>query len=245
MEQAARRLEQAIPAFVLCFPGQLEAEFVAVGVHVCMLGPVRLSRWASVARARRELYRLLRGERRPDIVVSHGPWACTAYSLRRSARRGFLLALFLHNPLRVRWLDLLARATRPQLVITNSMFTLSKSRWWTRGMRAVVFVLPPFSAPRDVDREAVRARLGVSRETVLVIFRLAVSSLIRATGFISESLSHLNLGVEWRALFVGAARPGRCRYARSLERLRNRLGLESRVQFLGHRTDAHRDHRRS
>jgi glycosyltransferase involved in cell wall biosynthesis len=226
---------EMIPEFALCFSGQLEMELKAEGVQVTVLGPARLSRPTSVLAVRNGLSTLL-NETRPDVVVTHGPWVhCVFAPVVQRAR--LPMALFLHNPPATHWVDLLARRRIPQLVITNSRFTLQESKWWTRRTRAVACTYP-FARPLAIGRQAARARLGISSNTVVV---LQVSRLDPYKGhrLHLEALSRVGLDIDWIALFVGAAQPGKEAYARSLEGLRDSLGLESRVRFLGHRTDVY------
>ncbi len=194
---------------------------------------MRLSRLASVANVRRGLLRLL-ADSRPDVVVTHGPWVHSVFGPAvREAH--FPLVLFLHSPPAARWLDLLARWTTPHSVIVNSKFTLSRSGWWIRGVPAFVCTYPfKDSGPRS--RTDVRAELGIPAETVVV---LQASRLDPYKGhrLHLEALSRLKANKNWHALFVGATQRGHEGYLRSLERQRERLGLGSRVRFLGHRTD--------
>jgi glycosyltransferase involved in cell wall biosynthesis len=224
-----------IPQFGLCFPGQLDVELKGEGVRVTIFGPARLSRPASVRAVRSGLSTLLDATR-PDVVVTHGPWAhCVFAPVVQRAR--LPIALFLHNPPASQWVDLLARRRIPQLIIANSRFTLRESKWWTSKTRAVTCTYP-FARPLAIERQTTRARLGISPDTVVV---LQASRLDPYKGhrLHLEALSRVRLDIDWLALFVGAAQPGKEAYARSLERLRNALGLESRVRFLGHRTDVY------
>ncbi len=224
--------DEMVPHFAVCFPGQLETELRAEGSEVSVLGPARLSKRESVIVARRRLSELLL-KCRPDVVVTHGPWVhCLLAPVVKGSR--IRLAIFLHNPPAFHWLDLLARRTRPQLVIANSRFTLGASRWWAGKIPAVVCY--PFGSPRRIEREAIRARLGIRQNAVVVLQASRLESY-KGHRLHIEALSRLKPGAEWLALFVGATQPGQEKYARSLENLRDRLVLASRVRFLGHRTD--------
>jgi glycosyltransferase involved in cell wall biosynthesis len=224
---------EMVPHFALCFAGQLATELQGEGAGVTVLGPAKLSRPFTVVRARRELASLL-SEYRPDIVVTHGPWVhCLLGPVVQ--RAGLPLALFFHNPPALHWLDLLARRTRPQIVIANSSFTLRETAWWTRETPAVVCT-PPFKTQTGLSRVEARAKLALDPNTVLV---LQASRLDPYKGhrLHLRALAKLEVEVDWRAAFAGGSQPGKDGYVRSLVKLRNRLGLRSRVDFLGHRTD--------
>ncbi len=222
-----------VPSFAISFAGQLEKELRAEGVEVSVFGPIRLSRWASVVEARRRLSLLLE-KTRPNIIVTHGPWVHSVFGAVAKRER-MPLALFLHSPPRFGWLDLLASRTQANLVIANSRFTLAKSQWWIKKVPALVCTYP-FTEPGHIDRDSARAKLGIPADTVLVV---QVSRLDPYKGhrLHLEALSRLGVATAWQALFVGAAQKDNEDYAHSLERMRDRLGLRSRVHFLGHRTD--------
>jgi len=222
-----------IPEFAVCFSGQLEQELRIEGVQVAVVGASRLSRPSSVLEARHRLAKLL-ADRKPDVVVTHGPWVhCVLAPC--VARRGIPLALFFHNPPAFRWLDVFARKTRPQLVITNSNFTLTESAWWIGDTPTTVCTYP-FATPPTINREAARATLGINPNTVLIL-QAGRLDPYKGHDLHLRALSLLRGDVPWQALFVGAAQPRRKDYLRALLRLRGRLGLDSRVRFLGHRTD--------
>jgi glycosyltransferase involved in cell wall biosynthesis len=225
--------EEMNPEFAICFPGRFESELKAERVEVGLLGPVRLSRRRSVSAARRRLSEFL-AYRAPDVVVTHGPWVhCVFAPAIRAA--GIPLAQFIHNPPGFHWLDLLARRTEPDLFIANSQFTLDVSRRWL-GRAPAVICTYPFGDTKAIDRNRVRAALDANPDTVLV---LQASRLDPYKGhrLHLEALAQVGRDFAWRALFVGSAQPARKRYAQSLEILRDRLGLTTRVQFLGHRSN--------
>jgi glycosyltransferase involved in cell wall biosynthesis len=221
------------PEFAICFPGRFESELKAEGVDVTILGAVRLSRRHSVSAARRRLFELLTN-RRPDVVVTHGPWVhCVFGPVVRAA--GIPLALFIHNPLGLHWLDLLARRTEPDLVIVNSRFTLHASRRWIGRIHSAICTYP-FGEAKEFDRDRLRAALNIQPETVLI---LQASRLAPYKGhrLHLKALAEVARDSAWHALFVGSAQPAEERYARSLLTLRDTLGLAKRVEFLGHRSD--------
>jgi len=221
------------PEFAICFSGRFESELKAEGVEVTVLGSVRLSRRHSVSAARRRLSELFT-YRRPDVVVTHGPWVHSVFApIVRAA--GLPLALFIHNPLGLHWLDLVARRLTPDLIIVNSRFTLHESRWWIGRVPSAVCTYP-FGEIKSIDRDLARAALNIGPETVLI---LQASRLDPYKGhrLHLEALARVGLDFAWHALFVGSAQPAREGYARSLETLRDTLGLAKRVEFLGHRSD--------
>jgi glycosyltransferase involved in cell wall biosynthesis len=225
--------EEMNPEFALCFPGRFESELRAENVEVMVLGQVRLSSPRSVFAARRRLSEFL-AYRRPDVVVTHGPWIHSVFgpAIRAS---GIPLTLFIHNPPAFHWLDLLARRTKPDLVIVNSRFTLQASRWWL-GRTPAVICTYPFGSPKKLDRDRVRAALGIQPETI-VILQAGRLDPYKGHRLHLKALAELGSGFAWQALFVGSAQPTGKSYARSLEKLREKLGLTARVEFLGHRSD--------
>jgi glycosyltransferase involved in cell wall biosynthesis len=225
--------EEMIPDFAICFPGRFESELKAEGVEVAVLGSVRLSRRRSVFAARRSLSALL-ANRKPDVVVTHGPWVHCVFGPAIQAA-GIPLAMFIHNPPGVHLLDVLAHRTKPDLIIVNSRFTLQASRRWI-GRIPTAICTYPFGKIKRIDRDRVRAALNIKPETILI---LQASRLDPYKGhrLHLEALAEVGRDFAWRALFVGSAQPQRERYARSLETLRDALGLKTRVEFLGHRSD--------
>ena len=225
--------EEMNPEFAICFPGRLESELKAETVEVTVLGPVRLSKRGSVLAARRRLSEVL-SCRKPDVVVTHGPWVHSVFGPAIRAT-DIPVALFVHNPPGLHWLDMLAHRTRPDLIIVNSRFTLNASRRWI-GRTPAVICTYPFGGPKEIDRDRVRSALDLKPDTVLV---LQASRLDPYKGhrLHLEALAEVGRDFAWRALFVGSAQPAGERYVRSLERLQERLDLTTRVQFLGHRSD--------
>ena len=78
-------LEQA---FALCFEGRLADELRAAGAPLEMLGPARMSRPWTIARARRALREAILRDR-PDVVICHSSWShgCSAPWRGRRASR--------------------------------------------------------------------------------------------------------------------------------------------------------------
>jgi glycosyltransferase involved in cell wall biosynthesis len=225
--------EEMIPDFAICFPGRFEAELKAEGVKVAVLGAVRLSKRPSVLAARRSFSQLVANEE-PDVVVTHGAWVHCVFGPAIKAS-GIPLATFIHNPPGLHLLDLLAYRINPDLIIANSRFTLHASRRWIGRIPSEICTYP-FGERKNIDRDRVRALLNIERETVLV---LQASRLDPYKGhrLHLEALAEVGSDLAWRALFVGSEQPKRERYARSLETLRDTLGLKTRVEFLGHRSD--------
>ncbi len=221
------------PHFGVLFPGQLETELRMQGADVTVLGPARLSRPWSVRRARHALTQLMVNVR-PAVVVTHGTWVHSVLGAVPK-RLGIPSALFLHGPARTHWIDMLARQWKPDLVITNSSFTRARSAWWLGSTPTAVCALP-LRRPEETNRAEERRKLGIDAETVVV---LQVSRLEPNKGqhLHLEALAKIKADPRWRAIFVGGPQPGKLSYARYLLDLRERLGIENRVQFLGHRQD--------
>ena len=108
--------------FAVAAPGRLEEELRGSGASVHALGDVRLSRPASVVRARSLLRGVLAGVR-PDVVIGHAPWSYAIFA-PVARRAGVAPVLWQHDradgrSLVERW----AARTRADLVICNSVWT--------------------------------------------------------------------------------------------------------------------------
>src|ERR1700680_4065217 len=125
--------------FAICFQGKLARELTRVGARLHHLGPVRLTRPATVRSARAALAALLQptqakpltrsapptGSTGFDRIICHAPWAQGI--LGGVARRsGVPLVFWAHDVMKGRhWTERLARRVAPDLAICNSRFTAS------------------------------------------------------------------------------------------------------------------------
>ena len=231
--------------FALCFPGRCADELAAAGASVTPLGAARVSRPWSVLAARRRLAALL-GDARPDVAVTHSPWAHGSFApvVRRA---GIPLVHWRHGSGGGHWLDRWAARMPPDLVLAASRYVASSSRDAFPGSPCEV-LYPPVDAARGpagagadgralVLREEVRASLGTPLD-VTVLIQVSRMEAGKGHAVLVEALDALRDRDDWEAWIVGRAqRPSEVAYE---ERLRGRvatLGLEGRVRFLGERDD--------
>ena len=223
--------------FAVCFEGRLQAELSALGQAPRLLAAARLRKPWTVARARQRLAALL-GQDPSEVVVCHGPWPQLLFA-GVARRRGLPTVLWLHGPLQAsHWLDRLALRRRPDLVICNSRFTAQSVSTLARGVpSAVVYAPVGARAVAGGTRAALRAALGVSDETVVLV---QVGRLEAWKGNREHliALARLRDVPNWVSWHVGGAqRPHERRHRDALMALAEREGLASRVRFLGERRD--------
>lgn len=226
----------------LCFDGRLSDELSAAGVPVDFLGETRMRRPRSVWQARRALANLLK-QTSVDVVICHEAWSQAIFG-RVAHSAGLPLVFWLHAVGDGRhWLDRWARATRPELIVCNSKFTASMPERFHPGV-PVEWVHYPVLDPKldrvEVGRDRVRAALECSPNDVVII---QVSRMEAWKGHQAclEALAMLRDVPGWTCWQVGGAQ--RRQEERYLERLRawtTQHGIESRVRFLGERTDVPR-----
>lgn len=226
----------------LCFDGRLNNELSAAGVPVDFLGEVRISRPRSVWQARRALANLLK-QNPADVVICHEAWAQAIFGpVARSA--GLPLVFWLHAVGDGRhWLDRWARATRPELTVCNSQFTVSMPERLHSGVPIEWVHYPVLDPKRDEaegGRHRVRAALESSPNDVVII-QVSRMEAFKGHEVCLEALAMLCDVPGWTCWQVGGAQ--RRQEERYLERLRafaTQHGIESRVRFLGERTDVPR-----
>jgi glycosyltransferase involved in cell wall biosynthesis/SAM-dependent methyltransferase len=224
--------------FALCFEGQLANELRDAGATVHLLGAVRARSPRSILDARRSLGQVFqRGGY--DVVVCHSAWphALFASVVRRHGAR---LVLYLHDvPNRRGWPDLVANRTRPDLVICNSQFTAASAPWFFPGVPRRVLRCPvELNRSRtQASRAQVRAALETTDEAI-VILQASRMQAWKGHRLMIAALAELRDVPGWVCWIAGGAQRAEERtYERELRVQVARLGLEGRVQFLGHRSD--------
>jgi glycosyltransferase involved in cell wall biosynthesis len=225
--------------FALCFEGRLSAELTAASAPLHLIGNVRV-RWPlTVWRARRRFSDLLR-RTRFDLVVCHSPWSQAIFGpVVRLA--GLPLVFWLHDAISGwHWLERWARLTPPDLALCCSEYTA--------GKLANVYPLVPAelihhpvvlakSQHSSVDRLLLRAALDTPKDATVIV---QVSRMERWKGHSLhlQALSLLKDLPDWVSWQVGGAqRPHELRYVEDLKKQTARLGIASRVRFLGERSD--------
>jgi glycosyltransferase involved in cell wall biosynthesis len=228
--------------FAVCHDGRLAAELRALGAPVHVLGAARFSRPWSVLSVRRALSLVLEREG-IDAVVCHSAWPLAVFgSAVRHARR--TLALWLHNrAVGTHWTERLARWNRPDGVICVSRDTAATLPNLFADVRQEV-IYTPLPRPPEEDltatRAAVRAEFGTPAESVVI---LQASRMEEWKGQRThlQALADLKDVPNWECWMAGGAqRPAEELYLRDLQDLRDSLGLNERVKFLGDRKDVAR-----
>lgn len=223
-------------SFALCFTGRAADEIAAAGARVELLGPARVSRPWTVARARRRLARVLE-DIRPDVVVCHSTWAHGLFA-GVARRRGVPLVFWLHDAVTGRtWADRLARRTPPDLALCTSRFAAGTlPRLWEVPAQVVYYPVPR-PDPGAVDRAALRARLDTPAEDV-VILQASRMEPWKGQRLLLEGLARLRGVPGWTCWVAGGAqRPHEEAHLAELFALAQERGIAHRVRFLGQRGD--------
>lgn len=232
------------PHFALCFGGRLGEELAASGAPVRQLPSVRVSRPATVMRARRALAALLKGEKF-DVVVCHSSWSHAVFA-RVVRAAGLPLVFWAHDAARGRhWLERWARRTPPDLAVCNSEYTRRAMRSFFPGARAEVVYCPvdlPDLAPHTTpeSRAAARAELDTPPDAAVII---QVSRMEECKGHSLQlrALGRLLELEDWVCWMVGGIqRPRESAYEERLKAEARSLGLDGRLRFAGQRRDVPR-----
>ena len=224
-------------SFAVAAPGRLEEGLRASGVEVVRLGDVRLSRPASIVRARSGLGRFLHLPS-CDLMVCHAPWTYALFA-STAVRRGIQVALWQHDhasgrSLVERW----CRRMQANLVICNSVWT-SRTARVLQPRAPFVVVHPPVMLTDSpyVGRDETRRALQTDANDVVI---LSASRLEPWKGHLNvlRALGYLSSVPNWTLWIAGGAeRPHEREYEGTLRREVTRLGLSGRVSFLGERRD--------
>jgi glycosyltransferase involved in cell wall biosynthesis len=237
------RYRQRVPEldseFALCFEGRLAAELRAESAVLHLLGNVRLRDPASILRANAVFMRILR--KNPfDAVVTHGEWPHTLFGMTTKLCRTKLVAWAHGAPQTPHLLDSLAKQVRPNLLIANSRHTAAALGPSLAKVPTRVIACPvePNSAPLR-SRAELRRELNVPESTVVIVFAARFERwkghelLLRA----ARALLDRDAG-DWRIWMCGGVqRSSDELFAEQLRGYVRDVGLTSRVQFLGARSD--------
>ncbi|WP_426757114.1 glycosyltransferase [Myxococcus sp. Y35] len=226
--------------FALCFEGRLARELREAGAELHSLGATRVGRPGSVWRARSALRALLRGGGY-GAVICHAIWSQALFGPVVRAL-GVPLVFYQHDALNGRhWLERWARATEPDLVITNSRYsagTLARvypHAPWTLAYSPVLAPAP--EGARDEMRARLRAGLGAHEQDVVIVQTSRMEAW-KGQRLLLEALGRLREVAGWRAWVAGGAqRPEEEAYLEGLRAQVHSLGLTERVHFLGQRSD--------
>ncbi|WP_224364810.1 glycosyltransferase family 4 protein [Hyalangium versicolor] len=241
LARVQKRSSELVHEFALCFEGRLSRELREAGATVHLLGAVRVSRPWTLWRARGELTRLLEQEGYA-AVVCHAAWPQALFGpVVRTC--GVPLLFHQHDALAGKhWLERWARVTLPDLIISNSRFSVSTLASVYPGVPYKVRYYP-VPAPEPVDpgeRARTRTELGAGERDVVIVQACRMEGW-KGHRLLLEALGRLRELPGW-VLWVagGAQRPVEERYQAEMEELATRMGIRERVKFLGQRTDVPR-----
>ncbi len=228
--------------FALCFEGRLSAELTAASAPIHLIGKVRVRRPFTVWRARRRLGELLR-RTRFDLVVCHSPWSQAIFGpVVRLA--GLPLVFWLHDAISGRhWLEHWAALTPPDLALCCSEYTAGKLINVFPNVPAEMIHHPVALAKSQystVDRASLRGELDTPEDAVVIV-QISRMEWWKGHSLHLEALSLLNEIPDWVSWQIGGdQRPHELRYLEDLKQQAARLGIASRVRFLGERSDVPR-----
>jgi glycosyltransferase involved in cell wall biosynthesis len=228
---------EMVPHFAVCFAGRFSEALTEAGSPPFKLGGVRLRYPWQILRARQRLRSLLR-QHHFDVVICHMSWTLLIFGPAVRAA-GVPLALWMHNQMQAAsWPEKLAGLTMPDLVLCVGQATLRDAQRLFEHSRHALFYTPfAFSPPLTSTRDNVRTSLGIAKSTVVLI---QVSRLEPWKGHLElfESLALIQHCRSWVLWIVGGAqRAKEEQYLRTLRAAAQRLGISSRVHFLGERRD--------
>jgi glycosyltransferase involved in cell wall biosynthesis len=230
-----------VPLFVACYEGRLSEELARLGERVHLLGGARASRPLSVLRARHALKSLLVREQ-IDAVVCHGAWPHALFGATVN-RSGVPLVFYQHDVLtRRHWIERWASLQTPRAIVANSRFTArSTSSVFASPAPRVLYCPVPTTARLDpAERARLRAELGVSDDKAVIIQTSRMEPWKGHRRHV-RVLASLREREDWTSIIVGGAqRPHEQRYLSELGELARELRIDSRVTFLGQRSDVPR-----
>ncbi|HEY0014936.1 MAG TPA: glycosyltransferase family 4 protein [Longimicrobium sp.] len=223
--------------FALCFEGRLAEEVRASRAPLDLLGPVRVSRPWTVARARRRLAEVL-AEAPPDVVICHSSWAHGLFGdVARKA--GIPLVFWLHDAVTGRtWADRAAKRARPDLAICTSRFAQGTlRRLWAEVPAEVVYPPVPRTEPGAVDRTVLRTKLETPAEDV-VILQASRMEPWKGHRLLIEGLAGIRDVGGWTCWIAGGAqRAHEEAHLAEMYALAQQRGVAHRIRFLGQRDD--------
>lgn len=235
---------QMEPHFALCFEGRLREELGATGAAVYRLPAVRVSRPASVWRARRALAALLQRQRF-DMVLCHSSWSQAVFG--GAARRASLpVGFWAHDAVTgTHWLERWARRTPPDFVVCNSGHTARAVRPLYPGASAAVLYCPvelPDLAPYQTleSRAEVRAELATPADAAVIV-QVSRMESCKGHSLHLRALTRLLDREGWFCWMVGGSqRPQEQAYELRLKAEAEQLGVGGRLRFTGERRDVPR-----
>jgi glycosyltransferase involved in cell wall biosynthesis len=174
-----------------------------------------------------------------DVVVCHSSWphAVFAPEVRRVEAP---LVYWAHGTPSGHWLERLADRTPPDLVVANSAYTLSKHAGLFSGVEKSVLRLPVSPRPivdREQTRREVRSELKTDDGDVVIVCFSRLEAW-KGHSLLLDALARARDFGRWTAWIAGGPQRETERiYLAELHREVSRHGLDSRVRFIGQRSD--------
>ncbi len=228
------------PHYALFFPGALQERLTELEVPVHSLGEVRVSRPWTVLRARSRFGDLL-AKHEYDIVAMHSCWS-HAMVAPVAKQRGLPVVFWGHDILTgTHWLERWARRTKPDHIIANSQGTrtsLQQTMFSDVPSEVIYLPVPPWpTGDRAAIRRNIRQELNTPKDAAVIIIAARMERW-KGHADLLEALGQLQDLPSWRCWIAGKAqRRFEQAYVAELREQTNRLGIQDRVQFLGHRRD--------
>jgi glycosyltransferase involved in cell wall biosynthesis len=228
--------------FALCFDGRLRESLGTLGVVQHDLGPVRARFPWSRARARARLRAILAAGAY-DAVVVHSAWAQAMFAsvVRETS---LPLVFYMHDVANgTHWLERWAKLYPPDLVVSNSHFTVSSAPRLYPGVPATSIYAPvDVTAPAlsAAMRGEVRASFRTRDEDVVIV-QVSRLEAWKGHALMLDALGRMRANPRWVMWVVGGPqRDQERRYLDSLHSQAKALGIADRVRFLGERSDVPR-----
>jgi len=227
------------PEFAITFGGQFQQELDASGAVVHNVGAVRIRRPDLMWRARNRLARIAR-DRGIDVAVTQSSWSHAIFAGPLEAAE-VPVVRWMHGLPHRHWLERLAARHPPALFIANSRFMASAVEHAVPGAAVRVCYGPVALESQVADRSGRRRQLRESigtAESAVVIAQ--VGRLEGGKGYSEhlEALARLPAAVNWECWIVGGPQGAwQEGYRTALEEQSQRLGLGTRVRWLGTRHD--------
>jgi glycosyltransferase involved in cell wall biosynthesis len=237
-----KKCPQMESRFALCFTGRLYDELEAEGAEVTLLGKVRVRNPYLIHKARLSLKQLLQAEGY-DLVVCHSSWPHAIFG-PVVKRLGKPLVFWLHSPANGRhWTEIWAGLSEPDLILCVSEHTARSARLLFPHSKHTVYRSPLPVSPVNLqghERNTIRAALNTPTDAVVIT---QVSRMEALKGHIAhlKALARLRNINNWVCWQVGGAQSAsEEQYLTQVRLAAHSLGIESRVRFLGQRSDVPR-----
>jgi glycosyltransferase involved in cell wall biosynthesis len=234
----SRRLAPSMEmSAAVCFDDRIAAALRREGVPTSILGPVRLRRPDSVWRARQALSCLIAGDQF-DVAVCHQAWPLAIFGSTVKAA-GLPLVSWIHMAPSRHWIDRLAARIEPDLVVCNSRFTASLQTHTSARVAVAYYpiaaVMPVANTPERSQQ--IRQELNTPPDDVVVV-QVSRMEALKGQMLCLEALAELRGSAGWTCWQIGGPqRAFEQRYFDSLRAAAERLGISTRVRFVGERAD--------